>query len=156
MENLEQAATALTEVLVLRLNRVATKGELVLERDGGIPTRRTSSKESSPPVLMSCEGLACVREPTGEQVAMFVANEVVWEAQREEWMKEMEGVRKCIFRTFSIFNSSYFLPGFKFNSPFTCSNRIHFILTPIQLRELLRHTSGKQNTSPFWNKYKYK
>jgi hypothetical protein len=102
MENLKQVATALTEASVLLLNWVATKGESVLERDGGSPTRRTSSEESSPPILMNCEALARVGEPTGKQVTMFVANEVVWEAQREEWVKETEGgtVRKCVFRNF--------------------------------------------------------
>ena len=32
-----------------------------------------------------------VGEPTAEQVSMFVADEVVWEAQREEWSKEGSG-----------------------------------------------------------------
>jgi hypothetical protein len=37
---------------------------------------------------MSCEQLAVVGEPTLDQVEMFVADEVVWEAQREEWLKD--------------------------------------------------------------------
>jgi hypothetical protein len=37
---------------------------------------------------MSREQLAVVGEPTSEQISMFLADEVVWEAQREEWIKE--------------------------------------------------------------------
>jgi hypothetical protein len=40
---------------------------------------------------MSREQLASVGEPSAEEVAMFVADEVVWEAQREEWLKEGSG-----------------------------------------------------------------
>jgi hypothetical protein len=40
---------------------------------------------------MTREQLARVGEPTAEQVAMFVADEVVWEAQREEWLKDGSG-----------------------------------------------------------------
>ena len=50
-----------------------------------------SSREDSPPVTMSREQLARVGEPTSEQIEMFIADEVVWEAQREEWFKEGSG-----------------------------------------------------------------
>ena len=40
---------------------------------------------------MTREQLAVVGEPTNEQVTMWVADEVVWEAQREEWSKEGSG-----------------------------------------------------------------
>jgi hypothetical protein len=40
---------------------------------------------------MTREQLARVGEPTTDQVEMFLADEVVWEAQREEWMKEGSG-----------------------------------------------------------------
>jgi hypothetical protein len=48
-------------------------------------------REDSPPVTMSREQLAMVGEPTAEEVSMFLADEVVWEAQREEWTKEGSG-----------------------------------------------------------------
>ena len=48
-------------------------------------------REDSPPATMSCEQLAMVGEPTAEEVSMFMADEVVWEAQREEWIKEGSG-----------------------------------------------------------------
>jgi hypothetical protein len=48
-------------------------------------------REDSPPVTMTREQLAVVGEPTAEEVAMFVADEVVWEAQRAEWTKEGSG-----------------------------------------------------------------
>jgi hypothetical protein len=40
---------------------------------------------------MTREQLAMVGEPTAEQVTMWIADEVVWEAQREEWKKEGSG-----------------------------------------------------------------
>jgi hypothetical protein len=50
-----------------------------------------TSRAATPPVLMTREQLARVGEPTSEQVKMFVADEVMWEAQREEWLKEGSG-----------------------------------------------------------------
>jgi hypothetical protein len=51
----------------------------------------TGHREDSPPVTMSREQLAMVGEPSAEEVAMFVADEVVWEHQRGEWMKDGSG-----------------------------------------------------------------
>jgi hypothetical protein len=69
--------------LQLRVGIVAESG---LEENGGGPV--ITSREATPPVLMTREQLALVGEPTAEQVSMFVADEVVWEMQREEWLKD--------------------------------------------------------------------
>jgi hypothetical protein len=76
--------------LVTLQARVGIVEGLGLEEVMESPIRRTSG-EASPPVLMTHEGLALVGEPSAEQVAMFVADEVVWEAQREEWVKDGSG-----------------------------------------------------------------
>jgi hypothetical protein len=63
--------------------------ELVSEGNGEDPV--LTSRAATPPVLMTREELAQVGEPTADQVTMFYVDEAVWEAQREEWMKEGSG-----------------------------------------------------------------
>ena len=61
------------------------------DKQGNGEERPRGSREGSPPATMTREQLAMVGEPTSEQVSMWVADEVVWEAQREEWRKEGSG-----------------------------------------------------------------
>jgi hypothetical protein len=82
------AARLLTEASVSLQQRVG------IVEDSGVgegPSISAGRREDSPPVTMSREQLARVGEPSAEEVAMFVADEVVWEAQREEWTKEGSG-----------------------------------------------------------------
>jgi hypothetical protein len=88
---LEVATTILTEVSGLLQSRAGITEELASREalDGReVPG---NSREGSPPVTMSCKQLAAVGEPTSEQVTMFLADEVMWEAQREEWLKDDSG-----------------------------------------------------------------
>jgi hypothetical protein len=85
---LEVAASLLTEASVALQQRVGIVGDLGV---GDEPSTSAGHREDSPPVTMSREQLVRVGEPSAEEVAMFVADEVVWEAQREEWSKEGSG-----------------------------------------------------------------
>jgi hypothetical protein len=77
---LEVAASLLTAASVSLQQRVGIDAGLVVGEGEDIPA---ASREGSPPVTMSREQLAVVGEPMSNQVEMFVADEVVWEAQRE-------------------------------------------------------------------------
>ena len=91
LAQLEVAATILTEVSGLLQSRAGIAKELALREASGEREASRNSREDSPPVTMSHEQLAMVGEPTNKQVTMWVADEVVWEAQREEWIKEGSG-----------------------------------------------------------------
>jgi hypothetical protein len=88
LAQLEVAASLLTEASVALQQRVGIVRDLGV---GDGPSSSADHREDSPPVTMTCEQLAVVGEPTNEQVTMWVADEVVWEAQREEWSKEGSG-----------------------------------------------------------------
>jgi hypothetical protein len=88
LAQLEVAAQLLTEVSVTLQSRV---GIVVGSEQGNGEEPVVTSRVATPPVLMTREQLARVGEPTSEQVEMFVANEVVWEMQREEWLKDGSG-----------------------------------------------------------------
>jgi hypothetical protein len=88
LAQLETVASLLTEVSGVLQQRVGIVG------DSGVGEGSSTSvvhREDSPPVTMTREQLAVVGEPTSEQVAMWRADEAVWEAQREEWMKDGSG-----------------------------------------------------------------
>ena len=87
---LEVAATILTEVSSLLQSRAGITEDLA-SREALEERTVEGSREDSPPATMSREQLATVGEPSSEQVTMWVADEVVWEAQREEWVKEGSG-----------------------------------------------------------------
>jgi hypothetical protein len=72
-------------------NRVGITEGLALREAGEEREVPTGSRVDSPPVMMSCEQLAAVGEPSSEQVTMWIADEMVWEMQQEEWMKEGSG-----------------------------------------------------------------
>ena len=88
LAQLEVAASLLTEVSVTLQARVGIVGDSVV---GDGPSTSAGHREDSPPVTMNREQLVRVGEPTAEQVSMWMADEVVWEAQREEWAKEGSG-----------------------------------------------------------------
>ena len=88
LAQLEVAASLLTKASVTLQQRVGIAVDLDV---GEGPSMSAGHREDSPPVTMSREQLAVVGEPTAEEVSMFLADEVVWEAQREEWMKEGSG-----------------------------------------------------------------
>ena len=88
LAQLETAASLLTEVSVVLQERAGIVGGLDV---GEEPSTSAVHREDSPPATMTREQLAMVGEPTAEEVSMFVADEVVWAAQREEWMKEGSG-----------------------------------------------------------------
>ena len=88
LAQLEVVASLLTEVSVTLQQRVGIVADLDVGE--GLSTS-VGPREDSPPVMMSREQLAMVAEPTADQVTMFLADEVVWEAQGEEWMKEGSG-----------------------------------------------------------------
>jgi hypothetical protein len=74
--------------LVSLQQRVGTAEVLIAGEETSIPV---VSRADSPPVTMTREQSAVVGEPSSEQVTMWIVDEVVWEAQREEWMKEGSG-----------------------------------------------------------------
>jgi hypothetical protein len=88
LAQLEVAAQLLTEVSVTLQSRVGIVAGLE-QGNGEEPV--VTSRAATPLVLMTHEQLALVGELTAEQVSMFVADEVVWEMQREEWLKEGSG-----------------------------------------------------------------
>ena len=88
LAQLEVAASLLTEASVALQQQVGIVGDSGV---GAEPSTSAGRREDSPPVTMSREQLARVGEPSAEEVAMFVADEVVWEAQSVEWTKEGSG-----------------------------------------------------------------
>jgi hypothetical protein len=75
---LEVAVLLLTEASVSLHQRVG----IITDSDAGEgPSIPVGPREDSPPVTMTREQLVMVGEPTAKQVSMFVADEVVWEAQ---------------------------------------------------------------------------
>jgi hypothetical protein len=88
LAQLEVAAQLLTEVSATLQSRV---GIVAASEQGSGEEPVVTSRVATPPVLMTRELLARVAEPSTEQIEMFLADEVVWEAQREEWTKEGSG-----------------------------------------------------------------